>query len=68
MEENEKLKALLMQKEGESKDALETSKRAAQELFAEKQKLQKQKAELLSGFKKQAQLIEVLKRQRVTIS
>ena len=65
MDETEKLKAIMSQKEAEFKDKLEAGKRTAEDLFAENKRLQKQKAELLTGFKKQCQLIEILKRQKV---
>eukprot|EP00842_Homolaphlyctis_polyrhiza_P000155 jgi/Hompol1/113/HPOL_002443-RA len=64
LEEIEKLKTILSKKDGDSKDKLDVAKRAADGLFAENKKLQRQKAELLAAFKKQAQLITVLKRQK----
>ncbi|KAJ3347516.1 Golgin sub A member 2 [Kappamyces sp. JEL0680] len=67
LDEVERLKSLSGQKEAEFKDKLEAGKRTAEDLFAENKRLQKQKAELLNGFKKQCQLIEVLKRQKMHV-
>lgn len=61
----ERLKVGLAQRELEFKEKLDVGKRTAEDLFAENKRLQKQKIELMNGFKKQCQLIEILKRQKV---
>jgi methyl-accepting chemotaxis protein len=65
LEEIEKLKQQLSVKDLQYKETLEQCKRDTNELFAENKRLQKQKQDLLSGFRKQNQLIEILKRQKV---
>ncbi|KAI8901558.1 hypothetical protein BC833DRAFT_617483 [Globomyces pollinis-pini] len=67
VEEVEKYKNLLNQKQVEFKEQLELEKKKFQEIEKEYQKLNKQKYELLNGFKKQNQLIEILKRQKMHI-
>jgi methyl-accepting chemotaxis protein len=68
LEEIDKLRQQFSVKELQSKESLEQSKRSVDELFAENKRLQKQKQDLLSGFRKQNQLIEILKRQKVLLS
>lgn len=67
LEEVDKLKSLLAKRDGEAKDKLEVAKRTADALFAENKALQRQKQELLAAFKKQSQLIAVLKRQKMHV-
>ncbi|KAJ2996657.1 Golgin sub A member 2 [Globomyces sp. JEL0801] len=67
VEEVEKYKYLMNQKQVEFKEQLELEKKKFQEIEKEYQKLNKQKYELLNGFKKQNQLIEILKRQKMHI-
>lgn len=66
-QELEKLKQQLYKNESDYKDKLEAVKNTSSELFLENKKLNKQKMDLLNGFKKQNQLVEVLKRQIVTL-
>ncbi|KAJ3029906.1 UNVERIFIED_CONTAM: Golgin sub A member 2 [Siphonaria sp. JEL0065] len=65
LEEVDKLKQTLNKANADSKDKIETLKKNSQSLFAENKKLAKQKAELLSVFKKQSLLIDNLKRQKL---
>ncbi|KAL2914355.1 hypothetical protein HK105_206127 [Polyrhizophydium stewartii] len=64
LEEVEKQKTLLARKDTEAREKLDAAKRASDALFAENKRLQRQKSELMAAFKKQAQLIAVLKRQK----
>lgn len=65
LEDLEKLKVGFAVKEATMKERVEAGKRTAENLFADNKRLQKQKSELINGFKKQLQLIEVLKHQKV---
>ncbi|KAI9216916.1 hypothetical protein BC828DRAFT_392400 [Blastocladiella britannica] len=65
MEEAERLRAMLSKLEGERKEQVGTLKRANERAAAEVKRLEKQKAELMAGFKKQAALIDVLRRQKM---
>lgn len=65
LDELERLKTLMASREAEFKDKLDAGKKTAEGLFAENKRLQMQKNELINGFKKQGQLIEILKRQKV---
>ena len=65
LQDVEKYKGLLAKATLESKDQVESTKKTADKLFAENTRLSKQKQDLLLAFKKQAQLIDVLKRQKV---
>jgi uncharacterized membrane-anchored protein YhcB (DUF1043 family) len=46
-------------------DLTDQERRRFEELVANNKRLEKQKAELISGFKKQLKLIDVLKKQKV---
>jgi hypothetical protein len=48
-------------------DSSEIDKRKVEQLMAENKRLEKQKNELMTGFKKQLKLIDVLKRQKVRV-
>jgi hypothetical protein len=65
LQDIEKYKGLLAKASLDSKEQMESIKKNADKLFNENNKLSKQKQDLLAAFKKQAQLIEVLKRQKV---
>ncbi|KAI9348613.1 dolichol-phosphate mannosyltransferase subunit 3-domain-containing protein [Obelidium mucronatum] len=65
LEEIDKLKQSLAKTNADSKEKIETLKKNQQNLFTDNKKLIKQKAELLSVFKKQNLLIDNLKRQKL---
>ena len=65
LEELDKLKAQFSRASAESKDKINSLQNNGERLFQDNKKLQKQKLELLAVFKKQNQLIDVLKRQKV---
>ncbi|XP_050295937.1 testis-expressed protein 9 [Anthonomus grandis grandis] len=64
-EENEKLKQALKHCKDEEKDLKEGYRKQLTELTSTVKNLEKQKVELLNGFKKQMQLIDVLKKQKM---
>lgn len=65
LSEIEKLKNLLSKASSQVKESQDSYKSRFDALFIENQKLIKQKSDLLLGFKKQGQLIDVLKRQKM---
>ena len=65
LEEAAKLRGQLQAAEREKKDALENGKKSVDELTIKIKFLEKQRNELLHGFKKQMELIDVLKRQKL---
>ncbi|XP_074649421.1 testis-expressed protein 9-like [Tubulanus polymorphus] len=67
LEEIEKYKSQLQKTKTSSKDTAEQDKRKMENLVAENKRLEKQKNELISGFKKQIKLIDILKRQKFHI-
>ncbi|EGF81222.1 hypothetical protein BATDEDRAFT_87857 [Batrachochytrium dendrobatidis JAM81] len=67
LEELDKCRSILARQEGDAKEKIDVAKRTAEALFAENKKLQKQKSELLTAFKKQAQLVTILKRQKMHV-
>ena len=67
MEELEKLKSKLASTGSNTKERIDTARTTADSLLTENKRLYKQKQDLASAFKKQAQLIEILKRQKLHI-
>jgi len=67
LEEAEKYKTALQKAKSESKDSGEQDRKRIEQLLAENKRLEKQKNELMAGFKKQMKLIDVLKRQKMHI-
>ena len=65
LEEAAKLRGQLQAAEREKKDAIENGKKSVDELTVKIKFLEKQRNELLHGFKKQMELIDVLKRQKL---
>ncbi|KAJ3206398.1 Golgin sub A member 2 [Dinochytrium kinnereticum] len=65
VEEVEKYKNLLTKASAESKDKTDALKTNLEKLHADNKKLVKQKAEMITIFRKQNQLIDVLKRQKM---
>lgn len=65
LEEASKLRGELSAAEREKKDAKENGKKSVDELTLRTKFLEKQRNELLHGFKKQMELIDVLKRQKL---
>ena len=64
LEENEKLKSNLKNAKDEEKVGILSNTKKIQ-LTSNVKNIEKQKMELLNGFKKQMQLIDVLKKQKV---
>ncbi|KAK2539286.1 Tex9 [Columba livia] len=67
LEEAEKYKVELNRLKQSAKDIASQELKTIEELKAENKKLQKQKGELITGFKKQLKLIDILKRQKLHI-
>ncbi|KAG5848964.1 testis-expressed protein 9 isoform X3 [Anguilla rostrata] len=65
LEEAEKFKLELNKIKQSSKDSANQDHQKMEALQAENKKLERQKAELISGFKKQLKLIDILKRQKM---
>jgi hypothetical protein len=65
LQENEKLKNLLAKASSQVKESSESYKSRFDSLFIENQRLIKQKSDLLLAYKKQGQLIDVLKKQKM---
>ncbi|CAM9270091.1 unnamed protein product [Ascophyllum nodosum] len=64
LEEVSKLKEALQQARGQSKDQCQEQRMEIVRLEGQQQRLERQKMELVSAFKKQLKLIDVLKRQK----
>ncbi|XP_050396349.1 testis-expressed protein 9 isoform X2 [Patella vulgata] len=67
LEEIERYKEQLLKAKSSSKDVTDQEKKKVEQLMNENRLLQKQKNELMTGFKKQLKLIDVLKRQKMHI-
>ncbi|XP_066052147.1 testis-expressed protein 9 isoform X3 [Chamaea fasciata] len=67
LEEVEKYKVELNKLKQSNKDVANQELKTIEELKTENRKLQKQKGELITGFKKQLKLIDILKRQKMHI-
>ncbi|KAM6257282.1 testis-expressed protein 9 isoform 1-T2 [Porphyrio hochstetteri] len=67
LEEAERYKAELNRLKQSNKDVANQELKTIEELRTENKKLQKQKGELMTGFKKQLKLIDILKRQKMHI-
>ncbi|ESP02591.1 hypothetical protein LOTGIDRAFT_199612 [Lottia gigantea] len=67
LEEIERYKEQLQKAKSSSKDVTDQEKRRVEQLANENKLLQKQKNELMTGFKKQLKLIDILKRQKMHI-
>ena len=65
LEEVERLKSELQKARQSSRDTTDHEKKRVDQLVAENRRLEKQKSELMAGFKKQLKLIDILKRQKV---
>ncbi|CAN0321258.1 unnamed protein product [Lampetra planeri] len=67
LEEAERHKAELTRLQQASKDSGEQARARIEQLSAESKRLEKQKIELIAGYKKQMKLIDILKRQKMHI-
>ncbi|EDV25272.1 uncharacterized protein TRIADDRAFT_55137 [Trichoplax adhaerens] len=67
LEENEKLKLSMQKAKVESKDSKVHERKRIEQLHADNKRLEKQKNELMNGFKKQLKLIDILKKQKMHI-
>ncbi|XP_022088557.1 testis-expressed protein 9-like isoform X2 [Acanthaster planci] len=66
-EEADRYKAELQRARTSSRESSEQERKRVEQLLAENRRLDKQKNELMNGFKKQLKLIDVLKRQKMHI-
>ncbi|XP_031557631.1 testis-expressed protein 9-like [Actinia tenebrosa] len=67
LEEIDKYKTALHKAKTSSKDSSDQDRRRLDQILAESKRLEKQKNELMTGFKKQMKLIDILKRQKMHI-
>ncbi|OWF49322.1 testis-expressed protein 9-like [Mizuhopecten yessoensis] len=67
LEEIEKQKEQLLRSKSSSKESTEQEKHKVDQLLSVNKRLEKQKNELMAGFKKQLKLIDILKRQKMHI-
>lgn len=66
LEELEKLRTIMHNHERDDKELRDVTRKKSDEVTAVMKRLEKQKSELLLGFKKQMQLIDNLKKQKVS--
>lgn len=66
-EETERLKSELEKVRSSAREGADALKRTIEQLTADNRRLERQKAELISAFKKQLRLIDVLRRQKVRL-
>jgi len=64
-EEIEKLKSDLQKAKSSSRENQQDEKKRMETLLGENRRLEKQKSDLIQGFRKQARLIDILKRQKM---
>ncbi|XP_067938674.1 testis-expressed protein 9-like [Watersipora subatra] len=67
LEDVDKYKQQLAKAKEQTKNTSESDKQKIDRLLADNKRLEKQKGELMSGFKKQLKLIDILKRQKMHI-
>ncbi|KAH3873238.1 testis-expressed protein 9-like [Dreissena polymorpha] len=67
LEEIEKYKEQMSRTKTSSRESADSEKRRVDQLLADNKRLEKQKNELMAGFKKQLKLIDILKRQKMHI-
>ncbi|XP_071789090.1 testis-expressed protein 9-like [Asterias amurensis] len=67
LEEADRYKAELQKARTSSRESTDQERKRIEQLLAENRRLEKQKNELMTGFKKQLKLIDVLKRQKMHI-
>ncbi|XP_045184087.2 testis-expressed protein 9-like [Mercenaria mercenaria] len=67
LEEIEKYKEQLSRSKTSSRETADHEKRKVDQLLADNKRLEKQKNELMAGFKKQLKLIDILKRQKMHV-
>ncbi|XP_060570696.1 testis-expressed protein 9-like [Ruditapes philippinarum] len=67
LEEIEKYKEQLSRSKTSSRETTDQEKRKVDQLLADNKRLEKQKNELMAGFKKQLKLIDILKRQKMHV-
>jgi len=65
LEEIEKLKSDVVKAKSSTKESQQEEKKRLESLLAENRKLEKQKSDLIQGFRKQVRLIDILKRQKM---
>merc|ERR1719239_507084 len=67
LEDIEKYREQLQRTKTASKDSSEADKQRLEQLLSQNKRLEKQKSELMAGFRKQMKLIDILKRQKMHI-
>ena len=59
------MKSDVVKAKSSTKESQQEEKKRLESLLAENRKLEKQKSDLIQGFRKQARLIDILKRQKM---